>query len=126
MKIIITKSQYKLLLEGEFKGTKRLLGANGIDSNLFNEILHLMQTAFVGEHDFNIFNSTAIEVTKNQKVSNKDKKTITKALDAINEKCLVNQEFNSDRYENFCYNINEILHSDNDNKFSLNYGWVKK
>jgi len=98
------------------------MGADGVDENMFKEILTLMKTTYSGETGFV---QTSTEVESKGKVASKGQKDIIgKAIDLMNVTCKKNNKFNNERIPNFCRDINEILHSDNDNVFSRSYGWA--
>ena len=120
MKIIINESQYKRIVLKEFyPGTKRPLGSDGVDEEMFKEILNLMKTTFSKERGFQ---QTATEVESKGKVSTKQQKdTIASAINLMDSNCKkTNQQFNK-QFVNFCSQIINILHSDSDNIFS--YSW---
>ena len=123
MKYIITESQYKrMFLTEHYPGTKKPMGADGIDEKMFKEILTLMKTTYSGQTGFV---QTATGVESKGKVESKGQKDIIgKAIDLMNVTCKKNNNFNNERSPNFCRDINEILHSDNDNVFSRSYGWT--
>jgi len=123
MKYIITETQYKrMFLTEHYPGTKKPMGADGVDENMFKEILTLMKTTYSGETGFV---QTSTEVESKGKVASKGQKDIIgKAIDLMNVTCKKNNKFNNERIPNFCRDINEILHSDNDNVFSRSYGWA--
>jgi hypothetical protein len=122
MKYIITESQYKrMFLTEHYPGTKKPMGADGIDEKMFKEILTLMKTTYSGQTGFV---QTATEVESKGKVATKEQKDIIgKALVSMDDTCKKNDDFNSERMFGFCGDINEILYSDNDNVFSHSYGW---
>ena len=123
MKYIITETQYKrMFLIEHYPGTKKPMGADGVDENMFKEILTLMKTTYSGETGYV---QTATGVESKGKVESKGQKDIIgKAIDLMNVTCKKNNKFNNERIPNFCRDINEILHSDNDNVFSRSYGWT--
>lgn len=123
MKYIISESQYRrMFLKEYYPGTKKPMGGDGVDEELFKEILTLMKTTFSGNTGFQ---QTSSEVESKGKVSSKQQKDIIgKAIGLMDESCKKDEKFNSNRMISFCRDINEILHSDSDNVFSLSYGWL--
>lgn len=120
MKIIINESQYRRIVLKEFyPGTKKLMGSDGVDEEIFKEILKLMKTTFSKESGFQ---QTATEVESKGKVSTKQQKdTISSAINLMDSNCKkTNQQFNK-QFVSFCKQIKEILYSDNDNIFSYSY-----
>jgi len=122
MKYVISERQYKkLVLREHFPGTKKPMGADGVDEDLFKEILTLMKTTFVKESGFQ---QTASEVESKGKVTTKQQKdTIEKAIYLMDESCKKDNNFNEQRFVSFCSDITDILYSDSDNVFSQSYGW---
>jgi hypothetical protein len=123
MKYIITETQYKrMFLTEHYPGTKKPMGADGVDEKMFKEILTLMKTTYSGETGF-VQTATEVE-SKGKVVSKKQKDVIGSAIYLMDGTCKKNNNFNNERFVSFCRDINEILHSDNDNIFSLSYGWI--
>ena len=124
MRIIITESQYrKLLKEFGYPGTNKFLGADGVDEGLFNEILRVIPILFSAD-------TTSIplvnKVKSQGKVKKVDKLPIAQFINQIYDHCnnvrvSNNINYNSDKFPNFCYAINEILNGDSDNIFSFSY-----
>ena len=122
MKIIIKESQYKrVLLKEDYPGTKKFMGSNGVDEEIFGEILKLMKTTYSGETGF-VQTATEVESDKKRGVKTKQQKdTIAKAINLMDIDCKkTNQQFNK-QFVSFCKQIKEILNSDNDNIFSYSY-----
>lgn len=122
MKIIIKESQYKrVLLKEDYPGTKKFMGSNGVDEEIFGEILKLMKTTYSGETGF-VQTATEVESDKKRGVKTKQQKdTIAKAINLMDIDCKkTNQQFNK-QFVSFCKQIKEILYSDNDNIFSYSY-----
>lgn len=122
MKIIIKESQYKrVLLKEDYPGTKKFMGSNGVDEEIFGEILKLMKTTYSGETGF-VQTATEVESDKKRGVKTKQQKdTIAKAINLMDSNCKkTNQQFNK-QFVSFCKQIKEILYSDNDNIFSYSY-----
>lgn len=124
MRYIINESQYKkFFLKEYFPGTKKPMGADGVDENVFKEILYLMKTTFGNQ---NGFQKTATDIETKGKLQTKEEKdVVAKAINLIHESCRANDEFNKERIINFCYEISEIIQSDSDNVFSKSYGITK-
>jgi hypothetical protein len=122
MKYIISESQYRrMILKEHYPGTKKPMGADGVDEKMFKEILTVMKTTYSGQTGF-VQTATEVE-SKGKVVTNTQKDIIGKALVLMDETCKKNDNFNEERFFNFCGEINEILFSDNDNVFSHSYGW---
>jgi peptide subunit release factor 1 (eRF1) len=122
MKIIIKESQYKrVLLKEDYPGTKKFMGSNGVDEEIFGEILKLMKTTYSGETGF-VQTATEVESDKKRGVKTKQQKdTIASAINLMDSNCKkTNQQFNK-QFVSFCKQIKEILYSDNDNIFSYSY-----
>jgi hypothetical protein len=120
MKIILTESQYrKLIKEIGYPGTSKLLGADGVNDGVFNAILNVIPTLFSADTT----STPLVNKVKSQgKVKNEDYLPIAQFINQIYTHCQKEDNFNNVEYPNFCYEINEILYSDSDNKFSHSYG----
>ena len=105
-----------------FKGTKRPMGANGIETRLIKELLYLMKTTFKAEPELV---TAANEIESTNKISRKNRKPFKTGLYRAQEACRKDSEFNSQRFNGFCSEIIEVLVSDNDNRFSDSYGIVR-
>ena len=126
MKIIITESHYrKLLKEFGYPGTGKVLGADGVNDVLFNEILRLIPILFSADTT----SLPLVNKVKSQgKVKNEDYLHIAQFINQIYVHCQKGNNFNSFNsveFPGFCKEINEILYSDSDNKFSHSYGFVR-
>jgi hypothetical protein len=102
-----------------FKGTKKPLGANGIGTKLVKELLHLMKTTFKEESELV---TAANEIESTNKISRKNRSPFRMGLYRAQSACRKDSNFNGERLPNFCSEINEVLVSDNDNRFSMSYG----
>ena len=123
MKIILTESQYhKLIKEYDYPGTKKPLGADGVDDVLFNEILRVIPILFSADTT----SLPLVNKVKSQgKLKREDYLPIAQFIHQIYAHCQKGDNFNKYNYvefPNFCKEINEILYSDSDNKFSHSYG----
>lgn len=124
MKFIITESQYsKLIKEWSgyyYPGTKKPLGANGVDMDVFNAVLDVIPMIYSADTKA----TTLVNKIKSQnKVKDEDKFPIKQYLNQIKDYCSKNPNFEYKPTEvNFCFEIIEILSSDNDNIFSDSYG----
>lgn len=104
-----------------FKGTKKPLGANGIETKLIKELLYLMKTTFKDEPQLA---TAATEIESTNKISRKNRSPFSRALNKTHDICRKDEKFNSQRFFNFCSEITEVLISDNDNRFSHSYGFT--
>lgn len=102
-----------------FKGTRKPLGANGIETKLIKELLYLMKTTFKSEPELV---TAANEIESTNKISRKNRSPFRKGLYRVQDACRKDDKFNSQRFFGFCSDINEVLVSDNDNRFSMSYG----
>jgi hypothetical protein len=123
MKIILTESQYrKLIKEIGYPGTSKLLGADGVNDDVFNEILRVIPILFSADTT----STPLVNKVKSQgKVKNEDYLPIAQFINQIYTHCQKGDNFinfNNVEYPGFCNEINEILYSDSDNKFSHSYG----
>ena len=120
MKIVITESQYrKLIKEIGYPGTSKLLGADGVTDDVFNAILNVIPILFSADTT----STPLVNKVKSQgKVKNEDYLPIAQFINQIYDHCQKEDNFNNVEYPNFCNEINEILYSDSDNKFSHSYG----
>ena len=126
MKIIITESHYrKLLKEFAYPGTSKVLGADGVNDDVFNEILRVIPILFSAD-------TTSIplvnKVKSQVKVKNEDYLPIAQFINQIHAHCKKGDNFNNyneREFPGFCYQINEILYSDSDIKFSHSYGIMR-
>ena len=123
MRIIIRESQYnKLMKEYYYAGTKKPLGANGVDQDVFKSILELIPILFSADTKAL---PLVTKVKGQNKVKNEDKLPVKQYLNQINDYCKKNPDFKYDEWNiNICREINEILSSDNDNIFSDSYGFA--
>jgi hypothetical protein len=125
MKIIITESQYlKLIKEYDYPGTKKPLGADGIDDVLFNEILRVIPILFSADTT----SLPLVNKVKSQgKLKREDKTAMAQFMNQILNHCNKVRksddiEHNGNNFPTFCMDIHEIFHSDSDNIFSYSYG----
>ena len=123
MVIIIKESQYrKLIKELGYPGTGKLLGADGVNDVLFNEILRVIPILFSADTT----SLPLVNKVKSQgKVKNEDYLPIAQFINQIYTHCQKGDNFNNFNnveFPGFCNEINEILYSDSDNKFSHSYG----
>ena len=104
-----------------FKGTKKPMGAEGIETRLIKELLILMKTIWSNESGFK---DAATEMESKMKVSRKNREPLRKGLMMAQSTCTKDPNFNEKRYPGFCMSIQEVLISDSDNRFSMSYGFA--
>ena len=92
---------------------------------MFNEILRVIPILFSADTtSLPLVNKVKSQV----KVKNEDYLPIAQFINQIHAHCKKGDNFNNynDReFLGFCYQINEILYSDSDNKFSHSYGIMR-